>query len=203
MSPHPIGFAADYALERSRLTVFFRYFMLLPLLLVGILYTLALIVTWPLAGLAVLFTARYPAGLYRFNGGVLRFTTRVNAYGALLTDAYPPFGTGEEPGYPVRLTIGPPAERYSRLRVPLRSFFGFPVLLLNWGISTMGAIAALVSWFWILFKGRQVQGLHDALALSTAYAARASAYFMFMTEAYPPFTPDGPTMVTPEAPALT
>ena len=43
------------------------------------------------AGIAILFTGRYPAELYRFGVGVLRWNTRVEAYLLLLHDVYPPF----------------------------------------------------------------------------------------------------------------
>ena len=49
---------------------------------------LAAIVAW----FAILFTGRYPEGLFDFVAGVTRWTLRVDAYAILLvTDEYPPF----------------------------------------------------------------------------------------------------------------
>ena len=45
------------------------------------------IVAW----FAILFTGRYPAGLYEFAVGVLRWDMRVEAYLLLMRDEYPPF----------------------------------------------------------------------------------------------------------------
>jgi hypothetical protein len=77
--------------ERDRLTVAFRLILVLPHVLavwvLGIAWALTTMIAW----FAILFTGRYPAGLYSFAVGVLRWTTRVEAYVLLLHDEYPPF----------------------------------------------------------------------------------------------------------------
>ena len=58
------------------------------LLFLGIGAFFAVIIAW----FAILFTGRYPSGIFRFVEGVMRWHNRVIAYAlVLVTDQYPPF----------------------------------------------------------------------------------------------------------------
>ena len=196
-TPYPVGYEVDFAEKRSRLTTFFRYFMVIPLLIVGIFYVIGLYVVAFVAWFALLFTARYPAGMYRFNSRVVRWMSRVNAYYDLLTDKYPPFDLDEHPEYPVRIPIAPAKERYSRLKVFFRFLIGIPVMLIWWALALVVSVCAFISWFWIVITGKQNEGLQNAIVLGTAYATRATAYFVYLTEDWPPFSPEGGSALGP------
>jgi hypothetical protein len=69
-----------------------KWFLVIPHLFVlaflGLAAWWAVVIAW----FAILFTARYPKGLFTFVVGVMRWGLRVSAYAFLLvTDAYPPF----------------------------------------------------------------------------------------------------------------
>jgi hypothetical protein len=76
---------------RNRLTIFFRYFMVIPHMIVLFFIGLAMYVVLVIGFFAVLILGRWPAGLRSFVVGAIRWSTRVNAYFYLLTDTYPPF----------------------------------------------------------------------------------------------------------------
>jgi hypothetical protein len=59
------------------------------------LYGIAVGVITFIAFWIILFTGKYPKGLYDFVAGYMRWSVRVSAYINLLRDEYPPF-TGEE-----------------------------------------------------------------------------------------------------------
>jgi hypothetical protein len=65
-----------------------------------------------IAAVVLIFTGRYPQGIYDLVLGLNRWVLRVAAYAGLMTDEYPPFrlDTGpHDPGSGVQLMSGPPA----------------------------------------------------------------------------------------------
>jgi hypothetical protein len=117
---YPATLDVAYPGEQSRLTAFARLVLAFPhLLIIGVFvgggaYWIDQIGTWhftsPWSGLigllvligavALLFTGRYPRGLFDLIIGLNRWVLRVVAYATLMTDEYPPFrfdGGGDEP----------------------------------------------------------------------------------------------------------
>lgn len=69
-----------------------KWIMAFPHLIVLAILVVFAIAAVIIAWFAILFTERYPAGLFRFVVGVLRWALRVEAYAFLMiTDQYPPF----------------------------------------------------------------------------------------------------------------
>jgi hypothetical protein len=79
---------------RNKLTVAFRLFLAIPQFIAVGFLGLAWGITTIIAWFSILFTGNYPPGLYDFGVGVLRWSTRVEAYVLLLRDEYPPFSLG-------------------------------------------------------------------------------------------------------------
>jgi hypothetical protein len=69
-----------------------KWLLVIPHLIVLIFLAIASIVSVLVAWFAILFTGRYPRGLFDFVEGSIRWGQRVLAYGFLMvTDEYPPF----------------------------------------------------------------------------------------------------------------
>jgi hypothetical protein len=88
---YPVAFDVEYPEQSNRWSVAFRLILAIPQLLVLVIVLLAWVVTVVIAWFAILFTGRYPQGLYGFGVGAQRWTLRVQSYLFLMRDEYPPF----------------------------------------------------------------------------------------------------------------
>jgi hypothetical protein len=77
--------------NRNRWTVGFRFILIIPQVIVLLFLFIAWAVTAVIGWFGILFTGRYPDGLWRFGEGVMRWSLRVESYWLLLHDEYPPF----------------------------------------------------------------------------------------------------------------
>jgi hypothetical protein len=198
--PYPVTFECDYVEKRSRLTTFFRWLLAIPHLIVVTFYGLAAAVVVIVAWFALLFTGRWPRGMYDFVAGFWRYATAVYGYWYLLTDAYPPFGPDVD-AYPVRLNVGPPKDEYNRLKVLFRIILMIPVYIIAYAMSIVAQVGSFLAWFAIVILGRQPKGLQDMTVLGLSYQQRAYTYMSLITEDWPPFTDDSAQRVEP-APAF-
>ena len=82
----------DVPRDLNRWLPLVKWLLAIPHYIVLLFLFIAAIVTIFIAWFAILFTGRYPRGLFDFVEGVGRWTNRVAAYAFLLvTDKYPPF----------------------------------------------------------------------------------------------------------------
>jgi hypothetical protein len=174
---------------------------------------------------AILFTGRYPRGIFDFNVGVLRWTWRVGYYAtqAIGTDRYPPFSLGPEPDYPATLDVAYP-ERLSRglvlvkwwlLAIPHYVVIGILAgggWIVGWsdghvryGGGGLIAILVLVAGVVLLFTGRYPRSIYDLVLGLNRWVFRVIAYAALLTDEYPPFRldqgGDEPTEVAGPVPA--
>ena len=89
-SPAVLSFV-DPPEQMSRFLPLIKWLLIIPHVVVLFVLLIGAFFAWIGAFFAVLFTGKYPEGIQRYMVGVLRWSFRINAYGYLLTDEYPPF----------------------------------------------------------------------------------------------------------------
>ncbi len=208
----PVQLVLSDDLKRKRLTVGFRWLLVIPhfiwLGIWGIGAFVAALANW----LATLVMCRPPAALHRFLALYVRYATQVYGYFLLGADPYPPFDG--RPGYPVDVEIDAP-EVQSRLTVAFRIVLVLPALLLAGALfglpSTRSGssgqlfnfslgvahVAAFLGWFVCVARARMPRGLRDCVVWGVGFGAQLWAYLLVLTSAYP--DPD-PAVVLGELP---
>jgi Domain of unknown function (DUF4389)/zinc-ribbon domain len=196
---YPVRYTVIYQERASRLTTFFRLFMAIPHAIVLALFEIAAFVLVVLAWFAILFTGRFPRGMFGFVERTLRYAARLNSYVYLLTDRWPAFGGGEPgDGYPVEFRVEYP-ERLSRLTTLFRMLMVIPAGIVAYVLNIVGQVVSFVAWFAILFTGRLPRGMFDVILFCYRFNVRVSAYGALVTDRYPWFQPEAGARPPPAA----
>jgi hypothetical protein len=207
----------DDGLDRSRLTVVFRLFLAIPLVVWVTLRGIAAFVVAFVNWLAVLVQREVPPSLHDFVASYVRYATQVSAYVFLAANPYPWFRCQSD--YPVDVEIDAPV-RQGRWGGFFRLVLAVPALLLAttlgsgfatgssgqgswsassgseetvwWGASSFGGVAAagaFLAWFVSVALGRAPRGLRDVVAFALGYGAQAAGYLFLLTPRYPTTDP--------------
>lgn len=137
--------------------------------------------------LLILFRRRYPRWWFDFARELTRFSTRVWAYLALLTDRYP--STEDEQAVHLELDY-PDAEHDLNRWLPLvKWLLALPHVVVLAFLWIGVVVAVVIAWFAILFTGRYPRALFDYVVGVDRWTLRVQAYAtLLLTDRYPPFS---------------
>jgi len=144
------------------------------------------------AGIAIVFTERYPRPLFDFNVGVLRWSWRLMNYRFPMncTDKYPPFTLASVPEYPADLEVDYPEGLTNRAAPLQRWLLGLPQIILCWALEPFLQALCVVNAVWLGCIGTINQGMFDLLMGIVRWRYRVAVYVSLMRDEYPPFRMD-------------
>ncbi len=210
---YPVRIEGRLDSELSRWLWLVKWLLAIPHYVVLAFLWIAFFVLTVVAFFAILFTGRYPKGIFEFNVGVLRWTWRVGfySYAALGTDRYPPFTLDDAPDYPATLAVAYPEElsrglvlvKWWLLAIPhyviVGIFLGGGSYAASkaedwaWSLGFEGGLIGVLVLFAgvaLLFTTRYPRGIFDFALGLDRWVARVAAYAGLMTDTYPPFRLD-------------
>ena len=205
-SAYPLRLTGELSQRLSRGLWLVKWLLAIPHFVVLLFLWVAFLGVSVVALFAILFTGRYPRGLFDFNVGVLRWSWRVGfySYSALGTDEYPPFTLKDAPDYPARLEVEYPESLSRGLALVKWWLLALPHYLVV-GVFVGGAWATGSDWWYsaglvgllvliagvvLLFTRRYPTSLYDFVLGMNRWVFRVVAYAALMTDAYPPFRLD-------------
>ncbi|MEZ5219549.1 MAG: DUF4389 domain-containing protein [Ilumatobacteraceae bacterium] len=189
-SAYPARLSIEYPdRELDRLSTGLRILYLVPIFVVACFLTAsntgaALFV--PLV-LLLLFRRKYPRWWFDFNLQLSRFSTRISAYAALMSDTYP--STDEEQFVHLELDYPDASTELNRWLPLVKWFLAIPHYLALAVLSFGAMFAVFAAWFVILFTGRYPRPIFDYVEGVLRWSLRVQAYaFLLITDRYPPFS---------------
>jgi hypothetical protein len=203
----------DYPAKLDRLTTFFRLLWAIPILIIlGLITEAGQTVTYTntvnqtgtliertrdtgggLIGgifaatvLMILFRQRYPRWWFDFSRELVRFSFRVGAYLALLTDQYP--STVEEQSVHLEIDYPEVKSELSRWMPLFKWFLAIPHYIVLAFLVAIAVFVVIIAWFAILFTGQYPKALFDYVVGVGRWGLRVEAYaLLLVTDRYPPF----------------
>ena len=181
---YPVQFDVDYP-DRplNRLSTFFRYILVMPIIALFVPGIPALLFP-PL--LMILFRQKYPKWWFDYNVALLRFSSRVMVYIALMRDEYP--STDEEQSVHLEVPYPDVERELGRLLPLFKWFLAIPHYIVLAFLAVAALVIIVVAWFAILFTGRYPRDLFNFMVGFQRWANRVGVYaFTLTTDQYPPF----------------
>jgi hypothetical protein len=197
---YPIRLEISRPEKQSRLTNFplgigttIRALILIPHLIILYFLQLAAYIVFFIATFAILFTGRYPEGMFKFFVGYTRWMSCVYGYLGSLYDPYPAFSLDPQEGYPLTLEVDYIAEKSRLLNFPIvglviKTILAIPHFIILTFLLIAAYIVVFIAQFAILFTGSFPAGMHGFVVGTGRWYTRVNGYVYALTDKYPPFS---------------
>lgn len=183
---YPVQVEADLLPEYSRFMPLIKWLLLIPQYIVLFFLGIGAVFVIFIAFFAILFTGKFPKGMWDYLVGVHRWGLRVMGYHLLITDKYPAYSMDEVPEDTVRLHAAYP-EHVENWRPLVAWLLVIPYMIVASLIGMVGYVCSFLSFFTILFTRKIPEGLFDVIRISLVWQMRAGFYNYWMSTEYPPF----------------
>ena len=191
--PYPVVLTGNLDEPLSRWLWLVKWVLIIPHVIILLFLFIAVVVATVIAFFAILFTGKYPRGLFDFNVGVMRWSWRVGfySYQALGTDKYPPF-TLKSTDYPADLTVEYPQRLHRGLPLikwllALPHYLVVSILQGGEGYGGLNGLLVLFAGVVLLFKGSYHPDIFKLVMGINRWGYRVTGYVVLMTDRYPPF----------------
>ena len=182
----PVRFEIAFPEQPKRFMILVRWLLAIPhFLIVSILTDLVTLFAL-FAFFTILFTRRYPEGLFRLAVGFQRWSYNALAY-VLFHDRYPPFSIEDGEYPPVSFDVRHRAQ-HNRWLPLVKWLLAIPHVIIVLLLAFFGIFVVLYMLVAVLITGRYPPGAFDFLVGVGRWNARLDAYIYLMVDEYPPFS---------------
>jgi hypothetical protein len=179
--------------NRDRASVFFRWLLVLPVVILISLFAQTenlgestLIIAVPVA-LTILIRQVYPSWVLTFNHAILEFSMRIAAYALFLTDKYPTLEAN--PNVAVLLPDVEGGKKLNRWLPLVKWFLAIPLYVVGFLYLIYAALATILLWIQISLTGKGAKWAFDSIYGTLKFWNRVLGYaVLIVTDEYPTFS---------------
>ncbi len=190
---YPVRVEFDGPYEIARWRVFVHGIMAIPHLIIMEALQFLQGVCTLIAFFAILFTKKYPPGLFNVSVMCMRYQWRAYSFILFIRESYPPFEFPtelEDPGTdPAKVSVDYP-EELNRWLPLVKWILAIPHLIVLCLLIVGGLFVWVLSFFAILFTGKYPAGLRNYMVGVARWSMRFGGYLYLMRDEYPPFSLD-------------
>ena len=194
-APYPATFTFDPPEKIANWRPLVHWLLVIPHVVVVYLLNIVSEVIGIVSWFVILFTGSLPEGLANLQVLFIRYSVRTYVYAGFLKEEYPPFTFETTPADPgddphVRVDIALQLTNRNRLTTAFRIILVIPQFIVLALLGIAGFVAVVIAFFAVLFTGRWPGGLRDFVINVMRWSVRVQAYFLLLTDEYPPFAFD-------------